>query len=696
MTEKKESTLVQTERRWSALVSLLSALASVLLSPFVLDIEYGPYVALVAFTLFGLWYVWKAWVTRTASRVLVSFVVVCAGGAWGYFMYCSARPQFEIIALDTLASDKNAYELTDQLIWNRDNLDEYGVGITFPLEIVPKYGGQQGFGSVVALISGDGKETFERELWPDFGSESGTQQIHLTLSELVQASGLRENSNPPTNRFRPGDPFFQQAKLIVRVVRAADKEHPWATEEITIRNTPWELRSALVLRDGRRAADVYFRNLGGAGWFTVRYRLVRLEKEIGSSDLPEVSGTTSIATWNEPDELVYLEKGQFFTDTVFLTNQLAQGRYLLEAYAVKKQDYVQFADPDTTWRNLNSMNTPWWFGEYPSNMHVFVVTTPEFPIDATIQAEWERLRDEQGVDLGIALEPAEEVTSATGTVGLRQVFEEGEIYVHDSRAYALYGPILDHYRELGGVEHELLGFPISPIQSVTSSSGAEGTRIEFEGDHYWPSAIYASGEVVAATWGSIGQTYLEDNGGHGGWMGFPLADARGHSDSVIQMFEMGYIVWYYPYVEGERDWSRPPVAYPYITSRGELTADSTLFDVHADQLWQDTGVQVKPGDRVTIIQVGGEWTNQPSAEPFDANGNRGSGFREDRILPLALGGALIGKVGEDDENALLVGRWSIITTSDEDQLYLAMNDSYYGDNSGFITVQIIVEHSRPD
>jgi hypothetical protein len=328
-------------------------------------------------------------------------------------------------------------------------------------------------------------------------------------------------------------------------------------------------------------------------------------------------------------------------------------------------------------------------GPEKSQRFIFVVTDG-LEVDATIQAEWERLRDEQGIDLGLAIKPVEEMTSATGTVGLRQVFQEGEIYVHNGQAYALYGPILEHYRELGGVESQDLGFPISQIQAVTSSSGTEGYMMEFDGpgSPHASTLIYASRKGVAAMWMWIRWVYVERHGGHSGWLGFPLADEQYYADSTVQMFEHGYIVYHCPYVGEERDWSREPVAYPYLASRG------TLFDVHAEQLWHDTGVQVQSGDRVTIIQVGGSWTNhEPSEEPFDGNGNAGVGLHENAPLPSAVIGTLIGRVGEDDGDIFSVGRWSVLTSSSEGILYLAMNDNDYGDNAGFITVQIMVEHS---
>jgi len=379
-------------KRYAILLTFLGALLSGFLSPFGLDNLVSAYAFLGAAFIFAL-AAWWAWVIppryeRYKVKGLVFLLIVAIAIGWGCFLWWVSQPRFEITALDTLEADRNAYEVTDQLLWNYDKLNEFGVAITFTLEIVPKYNGKQEFGSIVALISGDGDITYEKELWPHFDSGASTWPIQLTLEELLKASGLQRNSDPPVNRFRPGDPFFQQAELVVQIARAADKGHPWATEHIVVRNAPWEFRSALVERDGQRALDVFIENLGGTGEFTVRYRLVRLKREIDpSSNLPEVNGTTTVASGNEPGELVRLERGQFFTDTIFLTGQLAQGRYLVEAYAVKKQNYVEFANPDATWSDINSLDSPWWFGGYPSNRHIFVVTTSEFPKGEIMQAD---------------------------------------------------------------------------------------------------------------------------------------------------------------------------------------------------------------------------------------------------------------------------------------------------------------------
>jgi len=209
-------------KKFGAWVALVTLLLSAFLTPFLLDNMAGPYALLaVAFALILV--KWKAWSIPSekggnAFKGLVLVLILACTAGLGYLLWWVWQPHFEITALDTLESDANAYELTDMLIWNQNKLDQYGVGITFTLEVRPSYPGKQRFGKVVAIISGsNGNSLPEKTLWSDFANTSGTQYIQLTLPELLSASGLKENSDPPSNRFRDGDPPFQQAKLTIRV-----------------------------------------------------------------------------------------------------------------------------------------------------------------------------------------------------------------------------------------------------------------------------------------------------------------------------------------------------------------------------------------------------------------------------------------------------------------------------------------------
>jgi hypothetical protein len=334
---------------WSTLVAVLTALLSSLFSPFLWDFEVGSYVALVASALSLLWLAWKIAPFHTFLRAVISVVIVAAAVVWGYLVYEQSQPRFEITALRTLEGDQNAYELTDMLIWNQDNLDEYGVTITFTVEIRPTYHGKRRFGGVVARFSGEGDSVIEKPLWDDFTKNSRTQQVHLTLPDLLAASGLKANSEALSNLF-PSNGFpIEQATLEVGIVRPANPGSAWTTEKITIHNAPWELRAALVWTEGKGRVDTYVRNHGAVGDFVVQYHLVRLEPEIEFNTAPMNSGTTTIHLWTAPSELVRLESGSSFTDAVPLPDNLMAGRYLLEVYPLKKQNYVGFDHPHATW-----------------------------------------------------------------------------------------------------------------------------------------------------------------------------------------------------------------------------------------------------------------------------------------------------------------------------------------------------------
>jgi len=691
----KGSSFIEFLRKyWPLGVAILGAAGSIVTSliPGIEDV--GPYISLSAFALFGLVGIWWLRRLRLPFKILLSVAVLALAAGGSYLVYrqnLQARhPSFEITTLNALPGDPSVYEVTDHLIWNRFELADYGVEITLTLEIVPNYDGERRFGSVVALISGDGGHApVVKPLWTDFGADSGSRQLGLTLDELVEASGIGVNSDSTLHRFQGDEPAYSQARLRIQVAREADKDHPWATQELAVRNTPWELRSVLVEREGERQLDVSLRNLGAPGKFTVRYRLVRLEREIDSSPDPEVSGTTMIESWNEPTDLWTIEAGQRVTDTVSVPGSLATGRYLIEAYAVKEQPYVRFTDPGASWSNLESLDSPWWFGGTPSNLHLFVVNEPPFAIDPLARAEWERLREEEGIDLGVAIEPAAQVTSSRGTRGVRQSFQEGEVYVYGGEAYALYGPILERYRKLDGAADPFLGFPASRIEAVESGSGGAGEMAAFEGPEGWPARIYTSWQGTAAIYGAICDTYLEAHGGHEGWLGYPVADAWVHESSVTQDLEGGYIVWAYPLVDGKPDYTRSPVAYPYLSSQG------TLVDVHADREWQDTGVAVREGDRVTIVQIDGAWTCWAANVPYhDAAGAAPWASEDEGIVTSAPIGSLVGRLDKGPRTAFAVGRWKEYTATSDGTLELAMNDSYYEDNAGRITVAITIERAQ--
>jgi hypothetical protein len=176
-------------------------------------------------------------------------------------------------------------------------------------------------------------------------------------------------------------------------------------------------------------------------------------------------------------------------------------------------------------------------------------------------------------------------------------------------------------------------------------------------------------------------------------LGLPISNIIYYADSEIQLFRNGYISYYYPVTgvdeDGDaiRNWDHEPTAYRYLSSHNRDAG--ILFEIEATEVWQDTGLQIDPGEYLRIVQIGGAWSNGTEPpESFDANGNPNSPPADQRILSSAYGGALIGKVG-DEGDPFFIGRWYEITSEKEGTLYLAMNDSEYGDNNGIIVVQII-------
>ena len=664
---------------WGIVAVIITAVAYLIVKLLKLDVEAEAIASILSLVFLSLWAVWRYLRVGCPARIALSILLVAVFSALAYYAVWSSRPRFKISALDTLEGDINVYEVTDHLIGTQ--LANHVITTTLALQVRPRYYGREKFGRVVALLSGDsGRLPVERLLWADFSSASTTKDITLTLVELCELSGIKKNAPSPGNLLRPDDPYFPEAKLTVSVALKTDSKHPWTKQEILVRNTPWEQRSDLVWRNDRHEVDLYLRNLGGAGEFMFYYNLVRLDKRVDSNTHPMWSGATYVESGRMPEEPVALETAEFFTHTHVLTTTLTPGHYMLEVSATKKQSYARFLD-----QSISFFDSPdrWIFGG-AGMLHPYVIPAPS--IDVNTQPEWDRLRAE-GIDLGPALSPLQEITLLSGAKWQYQEFDKGEIYVRDGKTYAVYGDIYDLYTRYRGRRGEMSGFPLSPMEPVTSSLGTTGTMMYFEGP-YWPDAptvLYASAKGKVVMWGLISQAYINEHGGHAGWLGFPvtdeLSDNRIEAHNAIQMFEGGYLVW--------RDSAiQPPIAVAYFGPQG------TRVDVQATQLWQATGIQVEQGDRIVIVQVGGAWHHWGSTEKaYDANGDPSSELHEGRTLPSALVGTLIGRVGENEKDVFPVGRWGVITAPAGGILYLSMNDSGYDDNSGFITVQIVIESS---
>jgi hypothetical protein len=362
---------------WGVAIGVLGAVATIAA---ILFPDIGPaiaYAALGAFALFGLLGIWWNTALKTGLKSFLSAIVVVSALGLGYLVYWRYwTPRFEITALRTLKGDPDAYELTDMLIWNKNDLQQYGVEIVFPIQIIPLYASERRLGKVIAVITGDGTEQAERELWPHYDRDVKTVEIALTLPEVLDISGLQTNTTLPANRFLADGVRYQRAHLDVHIVRASRPEQPLYTKRIVLRNAPWDVRADMVWRNNRYEVDVFLKNLGGQGAFTVLYHLVRFDQDLDPGDSRALhSGTDEIDYWSKPQELQELGAGDHLTATVPMPSQLEPGRYLIEVYPIKRQNYVTFLDPQARWEDIGTLETEWWYGG-PYRWLTFVVASP--------------------------------------------------------------------------------------------------------------------------------------------------------------------------------------------------------------------------------------------------------------------------------------------------------------------------------
>lgn len=139
----------------------------------------------------------------------------------------------------------------------------------------------------------------------------------------------------------------------------------------------------------------------------------------------------------------------------------------------------------------------------------------------------------------------------------------------------------------------------------------------------------------------------------------------------------------------------------YVTNKGQNQSAAMPamlkimpITVQAAIKWQNTGVMVNPGTKVTVTYQSGLWTANPqSGILYDADGSPNfipakTGY----TLPGANEGALIGKVGNE---VFLIGSNAIVPANLSGELQLCINDDLNGiygagftDNIGSITVKI--------
>jgi len=107
--------------------------------------------------------------------------------------------------------------------------------------------------------------------------------------------------------------------------------------------------------------------------------------------------------------------------------------------------------------------------------------------------------------------------------------------------------------------------------------------------------------------------------------------------------------------------------------------------VQADQPWTDTHVDLAAGDRLEIDALGGMWSPWPGGQ-YDALGSGGDPRCDCNQMMGVSHAALIARVGDGDP--FFVGNHWEQLVGDSGTLFLGINDSRLGDNSGSLEVRI--------
>jgi hypothetical protein len=124
-----------------------------------------------------------------------------------------------------------------------------------------------------------------------------------------------------------------------------------------------------------------------------------------------------------------------------------------------------------------------------------------------------------------------------------------------------------------------------------------------------------------------------------------------------------------------------------VGTTGQMNAPAPgEIRVYANQPWNNTGITVRRGDRVSFRTSGQIVFGQSPGQTAGPDGND-RWYNQNYPVPVAAVGALIGKVGTSAPFPIGSNTQPIAMPADG-QLMLGVNDNELGDNSGFFSVFI--------
>ena len=129
----------------------------------------------------------------------------------------------------------------------------------------------------------------------------------------------------------------------------------------------------------------------------------------------------------------------------------------------------------------------------------------------------------------------------------------------------------------------------------------------------------------------------------------------------------------------------------FATTKPESTNYIKKVTVQANQGWQDTGVMIKTGQKITLNYLSGVWRTM-SGVSWD-NGSNCDGTCIDCLSRSAPEASLVAKVGGGD--AVCIGN-TTFSSETSGNLYLSFNDcahsACFQDNEGLLTIEIEVNN----
>jgi hypothetical protein len=249
--------------------------------------------------------------------------------------------------------------------------------------------------------------------------------------------------------------------------------------------------------------------------------------------------------------------------------------------------------------------------------------------------------------------------------------KSGQIVSHGSERQSLINGVLSLGNDTGGPE---FNFPIAQV-AVIDFSGGQPSNAEL-------SQLPASGQLLALR---NGQTL------QGTFVNMINAETliwRDQSGNT-QQYPIPEVARVYLSAQQARtayNYSGPAATASAVGTSGQMAAPAGSVQVQANQPWNDGGITVEKGDRVTFNTTG-QITFGPNAGQTAGPDGNGSLRKPDYPVPAMPVGGLIGRVGTSAPFPIGSNNQPIVMPADG-RLMLGVNDNEPADNSGAFTVTV--------